>query len=103
MGERFRNVWPRIRSFIEKYFILIAAVVIYGYYLLTSINLMEHSDSKKGLLDYVLQFDSLILMWVIAAVFVQLQKYRRERREEAEYRQKIQLEFERQRIHLQSA
>ncbi|MBM2839862.1 MAG: hypothetical protein HW412_390 [Bacteroidetes bacterium] len=101
MSDRNQRVWKQVRTFVEKYFIIIAAVVIYGYYLLTSINLMEHSESKKGLLDYVLQFDSLILMWVIAAVFVQLQKYRRERREETEYRQKIQLEFERQRIHLQ--
>jgi signal transduction histidine kinase len=62
---------------------------------------MEHSGAKKGFLDYVLQFDSLILMWVIAAVFIQLQKYRREKRDEESYRIKIQSEFERQRIHLQ--
>ena len=100
MSDRFQSVRKRIRGFVEKYFILLAAVVIYGYYLLTSINLMEHSNSKKGLLDYVLQFDSLILMWIVAAVFVQLQKFRREKREESDYRQKIQLEFERQQIHL---
>jgi signal transduction histidine kinase len=101
MSKGSPSAWKRVLTFVEKYFILIAAVVIYGYYLLTSINLMEHSETKKGLLDYILQFDSLILMWVIAAVFVQLQKYRKEKKEEAEYRQKIQLEFERQRIHLQ--
>ena len=101
MNSLFKRVWTPIRAFLEKYFILVAAVVIYGYYLLTSINLMEHGSSKKGFLDYVLQFDSLILMWVIAAVFIQLQKYRKERKDEEVYRQKIQMEFERQRIHLQ--
>ena len=101
MTSSFMRFWNITRAFLEKYFILVAAVVIYGYYLITSINLMEHSNAKKGFLDYVLQFDSLILMWVIAAVFVQLQKYRKERKDEEVYRQKIQLEFERQRIHLQ--
>ncbi len=101
MSNLIQKLWTPARAFLEKYFILVAAVVIYSYYLVTSINLMQHSDTKKGLLDYVLQFDSLILMWVIAAVFIQLQKFRKEKREEESYRQKIQLEFERQRIHLQ--
>jgi signal transduction histidine kinase len=101
MSKLFRRLWNPARGFLEKYFILVAAVVIYGYYLLTSINLIEHSNIQKGFLDYVLQFDSLILMWVIAAVFVQLQKFRKERNEQEAYRQKIQHEFERRRIHLQ--
>ncbi len=101
MVSLFWRIWNPTRDFLEKYFILVAAVVIYGYYLLTSINLMEHSTTKRGFLDYVLQFDSLILMWVIAAVFIQLQKYRREKKNEESYRVKVQSEFERQRIHLQ--
>jgi signal transduction histidine kinase len=96
-----KKLWSGIRQFLEKYIILVAAVVIYAYYLFTSLNLIEHGDSKKGFLDYVLQFDSLILMWVIAVVYVQLQKYRKEKSEEEDYRKKVQSEFERQRIHLQ--
>lgn len=95
------KLWKKTQTYLERYFILIAAVVIYSYYLVTSINLIEHSTVKKGFLDYVLQFDSLILMWIVAAVFLQLQKYRNEKKEEEAYRQKIQNEFERQRIHLQ--
>ncbi|HCV43102.1 MAG TPA: hypothetical protein DGH68_06430 [Bacteroidetes bacterium] len=101
MNSLFQKMWEPTRGFLEKYFILVAAVVIYSYYLLTSINLIENSSTKRGFLDYLLQFDSLILMWVIAAVFIQLQKYRREKKEEQDYRQKIQFEFDRQRIHLQ--
>lgn len=101
MPSIFSKTWKPIRDFLEKYFILVAAIVIYGYYLLTSINLMEHSSAKKGFLDYVLQFDSLILMWVIAAVSIQLQKFRKEKKDEETNRQRIHLEFERQRIHLQ--
>ena len=95
------KVWKRSIGFLDRYSILVAAVVIYGYYLLTSIDLIKHSEAKRGFLDYVMQFDSLILLWVIAAVIIQLQKYRKERRDQEEYRQKVQLEFERQRIHLQ--
>ncbi len=101
MNSLFRRVWDPTRAFLEKYFILVAAVIIYGYYLLTSIDLIEHSSTKRGFLDYLLQFDSLFLMWVVAAVFIHLQKVRREKKEEQVYRQKIQLEFDRQRIHLQ--
>jgi signal transduction histidine kinase len=95
------TIWKKFVAFIDKYSILVAAVVIYGYYLLTSIDLIKNGGGHKGFLDYLLQFDSLILLWVIAAVFVQLQKYRKQRQEEDEYRRKIQSEFERQRIHLQ--
>jgi signal transduction histidine kinase len=90
-----------IARFLEKYSIVVAGAVIYGYYLLTSLDLFERSSTKKGFLDYLLQFDSLILLWIIAAVLIQLQRYRKQQREEKEYRRKIQLEFEKQRIHLQ--
>jgi signal transduction histidine kinase len=99
--DKLHKVWKPALSFLDRYSILVAAVVIYGYYLLTSIDLFKHSDAKRGFLDYVMQFDSLILLWVIAAVIIQLQKYRKERKDQAEYREKVQLEFERQRIHLQ--
>jgi signal transduction histidine kinase len=101
IGDKLRKVWKSALSFLDRYSILVAAVVIYGYYLLTSIDLIKHSEAKRGFLDYVMQFDSLILLWVIAAVIIQLQKYRKERRDQDDYRQKVQLEFERQRIHLQ--
>lgn len=93
--------WKGVVGFLDRYSILVAAVVIYGYYLLTSIDLLQEPKEKKGVLDYILQFDSLILMWVIAVVVIQLQKYRKERQEQEEYRKKIELQFERQRIHLQ--
>jgi signal transduction histidine kinase len=96
-----KSLWNQIIKFLDRYSIIVAAVVIYGYYLLTSIDLLQQSAEKKSFLDYFLQFDSLILLWIIAVVVIQLQKYRKERKEEEEYRRKIELEFERQRIHLQ--
>ncbi len=101
MNQKVKDLWKTVLAFLEKYSIIVAAVVIYGYYLLTSINLIESHDTKRGFLDYVLQFDSLILLWIIAVVVIQLQKYRKEKRLEEDYRKKIESEFERQRIHLQ--
>lgn len=97
----FPKLWEPTRSFPEKYFILVAAVVIYSYCLLTSNTLIENNSANTGFLDYLPQFDSLILMQVIAAALILLQKIRREEKEEQKHRQKIQLEFDRQRIHLQ--
>jgi len=97
MNAFFRS----ITGFLDKYSIVVAGAVIYGYYLLTSLDLFQHGGEKKGFLDYLLQFDSLILLWIIAAVLIQLQRYRKQQREEREYRRRIQLEFEKQRIHLQ--
>ncbi len=94
-------IWKSFVGFLERYSILVAAVVIYGYYLITSLDLLQQPNVKRTFLDYVLQFDSLILMWVIAVVVIQLQRYRKERKEEDEHRRRIELEFERQRIHLQ--
>jgi hypothetical protein len=90
----------RLVSFLDKYSILVAAVIIYGYYLLTSIELIKRPAVKHTFLDYLFQFDSLIFMWVIAAIIMQLQKYRRQRAEDLEYRKKVESEFERQRVHL---
>lgn len=101
MKDKLRNAGKATVSFLDRYSILVAAVVIYGYYLLTSIDLLQHAREKRGFFDYVMQFDSLILLWVIAAVIIQLQKYRKEKKEQDAYREKIQMEFERQRIHLQ--
>ena len=101
MNKETHAVWEKLVAFVNKYSILVAAVVIYGYYLITSIDLIKNNGGQKGFLEYLLQFDSLILLWVIAAVFLQLQKYRKQRKEEDDYRRKIQSEFERQRLHFQ--
>ena len=101
MNRRMKSLSNTIVAFLDKYSILVAAVVICGYYLFTSIDLIGSENKHKGFVGYLLQFDSLILLWIIAAVVIQLQRYRRQQSEEQEYRRKIQHEFERQRIHLQ--
>lgn len=87
-------------AFIDKYSIVVAGIVIYIYFLLSSFDMMRTRDASRTALDYLLQFDSLILTWVIAVVVIQLQKYRKQTREQEEYRQRVQLEYDRQRTKL---
>lgn len=95
-----KSVWSRILTFVDKYSILVSAIVIYGYFLFTSIDLMENATTKKTILDFILQFDSLILMWIVAFVVVKMQKYRQLSNEQDLNQRKVQWELERQRSRL---
>jgi signal transduction histidine kinase len=62
---------------VKKYPGILAALVIYGYYLATTVDLFEKSQTAHlTTLDFILQFDSLFWMWLTAFVFVKLQKSR---------------------------
>lgn len=96
-----KTMWTKFLVFIDRYSIIVSGVVVYLYFLLSSFNYLRSTESARGFFDFVLQFDSMILLWVIAVVVIQLQKYRKQTREQEEYRQKVQLEFDRQRTKLQ--
>lgn len=98
---RVQQAWIKFLAFVDRYSIIVSGVVIYLYFLLSSFNYLRSRESMTGFLDFVLQFDSMILLWVIAVVVIQLQRYRKQTREQEEYRQKVQLEFDRQRTKLQ--
>ncbi len=101
LKEPGQSVWKGLLNLLDRYSIVVAAIVIYGYYLLTSIDLLQQPTEKRGFLDYFFQFDSVILMWIVAVAIIQLQKYRRDKREQEERHRQIELQFERQKIHLQ--
>jgi signal transduction histidine kinase len=96
-----RKRWDWLFAILDKYTLVIAAVVIYAYYLLTSIDLFQSGEHHKSFIEYIFQFDSLFYLWIIAAITLQLQKYRKHQKEEQEHLKSIQHEFERQRIHLE--
>jgi signal transduction histidine kinase len=103
-GEPMRNplmaAWRKTFPFLEKNSILVAAFVIYSYYLLTSIDIITHPGQKAGLINYIFQFDTLIVLWILAAVVVQLQKYRRKLKEEEDFKKSIIQEHEREKVQL---
>jgi signal transduction histidine kinase len=71
------GIIDRILTILNKYPVVVAGIAIYAYYLATTVDFFEKShDSSFSFLDFVLQFDSLIWMWVTAFVFIKLQQSR---------------------------
>ncbi|HUN66127.1 MAG TPA: hypothetical protein VMW43_08480 [Bacteroidota bacterium] len=96
-----KTVWRRIVTIVEKYPVVTAGIIIYLYYLLASINVFRHSGEHQTVLDYVMNFDSLIFLWLAAAAFLQVLRIRKSYREEQDKRREMELLIERQRIHTQ--
>jgi signal transduction histidine kinase len=93
--------WTRFLAFVDKYSIIVSGVVIYIYFLLSSLDVLRSRAASRSWVDFILQFDSLIFLWLIAVVAIQLQRYRQRVREQEEYQHKVQYEFDRQRTKLQ--
>jgi signal transduction histidine kinase len=93
--------WTKFLAFIDKYSIIVSGVVIYIYFLLSSLDVLRSRAASRTWVDFILQFDSLIFLWLIALVAIQLQRYRQRVREQEEYQRKVQYEFDRQRTKLQ--
>lgn len=92
-------VWNKIRKFVEKYPVLVAAIIIYLYYLLTSVSFFSQETKKYSVLDYIMEFDSLFFLWLAAAALLQVQRVRREYRQEEEKRRKVERVLDRQQIY----
>ena len=101
MKELGKQLWSSTRQTIERYPIIIAASVIYLYYLLTSVNLFQHKGEKHSFLDYLMEFDSLFFLWLAAAALIQVQKFRKSYQQEAERRRTMERILDRQQIYTQ--
>ena len=99
MKDLIKKIWCKIQVFIEKYPVIIAAMVIYLYYLLASVNLFRRSDVNRTFLDYVMEFDSLFFLWLAAAALLQVQKIRKAYKKEEEGRRNIERVLDRQQIY----
>lgn len=93
------KLFEKIKTFVNKYPLIIAAVLIYAYYLLTSVNFFQNHNTKKGFLDYVLQFDSLFFMWLATAAYVQIQKLRTDKHSNTMRNFQLEKQLEFQQIH----
>lgn len=94
----FKKLLQPLWKIVNDYPAVVVAVVIYLYYLITSVNYFMHAGEKRTFLDYMLQFDSLIWMWVAAAAWLQVQKYRRQKKQEAEQRNVYEMELHLQQV-----
>ena len=96
------NITGVVVRFVERHAIIVGAVVIYAYYLILTLDLFEHQSEKRELLSLFLQFDSLLLMWGVIVVFVQLQKFRKERKEGEKHQRTMLHRFQEQQLQLVS-
>lgn len=90
----------RAKSFLEKNAILLGTLVIYGYYLFVSLDFFSAQKQKLEALDFLFQFDSLLLMWGAVYLVVKLQKYRKESKAEEDRKKVLMVDFERRRMEL---
>ena len=98
----FSKITATVVQFVERHTIIVGAVVIYAYYLIVTLDLFEHQAEKRELLSLFLQFDSLLLMWGVVFVFVQLQKFRRERQKGDKQQRTLLHRFQEQQLQLAS-
>ena len=93
-------LWKKITHFVQEYPVIVTALVIYGYYLFTSIDLFEHKQ-KESFIDYFLRFDSLFFLWIAAAAWMQVTRLKKARHDDERRRQELERTFDRQQIHEQ--
>jgi len=77
MNKILTTVWNKLRALFDRYPVIFVALVIYLYYLATSVDLFKHQSEKHSFFDYFFQFDSLFFLWLAAMTYIQLQKTRK--------------------------
>jgi uncharacterized protein (UPF0297 family) len=74
-----KTVLHYLRTLLIKYPVVVAALIIYGYYLVTTLNLFQKSEmTEMGFIDFIFQYDSLIFLWIIAYIFIRSENFRQE-------------------------
>ncbi len=99
MTNLFIRAYRLGRKAIEDYPVIIAGLIIYLYFLFTSLNFFHHEAEKKSFFDYVLQFDSIFFLWLTAVALVQLQKVRKKYKMEEAQRRNVERVLDRQQIY----
>jgi signal transduction histidine kinase len=84
-----------------RYGILLAGLFIFAYYLWSTLNLFESAQPKKDFQGYLLQFDTLIVLWLLLVAVSKVHEYRKKERERDEQNQRIVVEHEKQKMRLQ--
>ena len=97
----FKNIWLKSKNYVERYPIVIGAIVIYVFYFITSLNLFEHAGEKRSFLDFFFQYDSLIFIFLSLVAFLQVLKYRKAHKKEEERRREMERIIDRQKIYKQ--
>ena len=69
-----KSIWKKIVFWVNTYPIVFSVMGIYAYYLFTTLNFFKKSEvAHLSLFDFILQYDSLIWMWLVVYVVVRAQ------------------------------
>jgi signal transduction histidine kinase len=101
MKELLKKIAQYMRQVADRYPVVLAALAIIFYYVLTSFNLFQHKGERHTFLDYVMEFDSLFFLWLAAAALLQVQKWRKSFKQEEGQRRNIERVLDRQQIYSQ--
>jgi signal transduction histidine kinase len=99
MKKMFEKLVRLGRTLIERYPVVLAGIVIYLYYLLTSVEFFKHRSTPHSFLEYIMQFDSVFFMWVAAAAWIQVQRTRNRHKEESDKLKQVQRILDKQQIY----
>ena len=98
--QQLLKLRPGIYRTLEKYGLVLAGIVIFAYYLWSTIDLFAtykvHRDSK----EYFFHFDSLILLWLLLFIGWKFYQHKKKEKEERDQSRRIALEVERQKMRL---
>ncbi len=65
-GTMVKSIWKKILLWVNTYPIVFSVLGIYAYYLFTTLNFFKKSEvARLSLSDFILQYDSLIWMWLV--------------------------------------
>lgn len=92
------NIRQKSFRLLDRYGIVLAGILIFGYYLWAALDLFSSSNPRRGFQGYFFQFSSVVLLWGLLFVGAKLYDYKKKQREEHESHRKIALEFERQKM-----
>lgn len=95
----FKNIFSKAEIIIKRYPIVTVGVILCSYYLLISINLFQTHNQNFTFIQYLLQFDSLIFMWLAFAVYMAMQRTKQEHQQEIIKRYEVEKQIEIQNIH----
>lgn len=93
-----KKIWNKIVAFSDRYPVVLYALAIYLYYLVSSLNVFRHGRPET-FTDYFFQYDSLFFMWIAAAALLQLRSLRKASKKDEERRHEVERALDRQQIH----
>ncbi len=94
-GTMVKSIWKKILFWVNTYPIAFSVIGIYVYYLFTTLNFFKKSAvAHLSLPDFILQYDSLIWMWLVVYLLSRAQTMKQKYESDEANRKQILSEVE---------